>query len=75
MAKPSVEVVESVASIVAADPKELEAVLYRTIDPQALNRLFDGRGDTDGFVQFAFAGCRVTVEADGDVFVTERDGP
>jgi len=74
MEKPSVELVERVASTVGTAPKELEAVLYETVDPQALNRLFDGRDGTDGFVQFVFADCEVTVTAGGDVIVTELDG-
>jgi len=74
MEKPSVELVERVASTVGTAPKELEAVLYETVDPQALNRLFDGRDGTDGFVQFVFADCEVTVTASGEVLVTGLDG-
>lgn len=69
MTKPSAEVVEAVAAEKRTEPNELEAMLFEAIDPHALDTLFDGRSTAEGFVQFAFADCRVVVTDSGDVTV------
>lgn len=48
------------------------APLYNTIDPDALNRLFDGK-QTTGTVVFTHADCHVTVAADGQISVSRTD--
>lgn len=68
-------VVGAVAEATDADLLALEPRLYEVIDPDALDRLFDGKGST-GEVEFRMAGCTVSVHADGRVVVVppERAG-
>ena len=65
-------VVLAVAEATGEDPIELPP-LYDTVDPDALNELFDsdapGAERVDGHVEFAYADCDVTVRADGRVTV------
>ena len=65
-------VVLAVAEATGDDAMELPP-LYDAIDPDALNKLFDsdvlGADRRDGSVEFAYAGCDVTVRADGRVTV------
>ncbi|NHN48423.1 hypothetical protein G9464_12580 [Halostella sp. JP-L12] len=62
----------AVAEAIGDDPLELPP-LYDAIDPDALNKLFDssafGAERGDGTVEFAYAGCDVSVRADGRVTV------
>lgn len=67
----SVTVVELVAAETGLDPLELPP-LGNTVDPEALDRLFADGAATEASAQFRFAGCRVSVSADGMVTV-ERD--
>ena len=66
-------VVLAVAEATGDDPLELPP-LYDTIDPDALNKLFDsstgGAVGRSGRVEFAYAGCDVSVRADERVAVT-----
>ena len=63
-------VVLAVADATGDDPMELPP-LYDTVDPDALNRLFEDRTDgterLGGSFEFAYADCDVTVRADGTV--------
>lgn len=62
----SVAVVEAVAERRGVDPLELPAI-WESIDPDALDKLFET--DTAGpfSVSFEAAGCRVTVHDDGRI--------
>ena len=77
-------VVSAVARAVDTDPLRLEP-LATVVDPDALERLVAGGDDGDesegradgGAVSFTMAGCRVVVDAGGDIAVTcpdESDG-
>lgn len=72
----STTVVEAVTEIVGEDVLAGDRVLYDVIDPDALNRVFEGRdgsGATDARIVFELRGCRVEVRADGDHVVHEPD--
>lgn len=71
----SVFVVETVQSIAESGRDLSDEPLYDSIDPDALDRLFEphDRGLRDGGrVTFSFAGHRVTVQGDGSVFVSPQ---
>jgi hypothetical protein len=71
----SQRVITAVAEKTGKKPTEV-GPLYHVIDPDALDRLFSATGGgsrAQGFVEFAFAGCDVTVSGSGDVEVCERD--
>ncbi|TYL38986.1 hypothetical protein CV102_10485 [Natronococcus pandeyae] len=69
----SQRVVRAVAIEIDADPLEMEP-LYDVIDSEALNALFEptkrDATRSTGTVAFRYAGCAVTVHADGGVEVT-----
>lgn len=74
---PSRSVIRAVAGVQGTDPTELQP-LYEAIDPDALDRVFDGtqgrsRPLADGAVSFRFAACQVTVRADGRTVVEPDD--
>lgn len=55
-------VARAVASAADADPKEMKP-LYESVDPEALENLFDDeRGRWPGCVSFLHAGYRVVIE-------------
>jgi hypothetical protein len=66
-------VVLAVAEATGDDAMELPP-LYDTVDPDALNELFDsstgGAVGRSGRVEFTYAGCDVTVHADERVAVS-----
>ena len=69
-------VVSAVAQAVDTDPAQLEP-LANVIDPDVLERLVaddgsEGRAD-GGALAFTMAGCRVVVDAGGDIAVTCPD--
>lgn len=68
----SQRVVRAVAAETDAEPLEMEP-LYDVIDPEGLNALFEptkcGPTRSAGTVTFRYAGCAVTVHADGGVEV------
>ncbi|GAB7008177.1 hypothetical protein JCM31271_01200 [Halorubrum trueperi] len=69
---PSLCVVEAVAEATETDPKELQP-LYEAIDPDALNQFFESPHQfRSGHILFRFAGCNVTVDADGWIAVSSR---
>lgn len=70
----STTVVERVAARIGVAPEELEPRLHDVVDADALDRLFDVRGDgpAEGTVVFRYAGCRVVVRASGEVEVSPR---
>ncbi|NHN48424.1 hypothetical protein G9464_12585 [Halostella sp. JP-L12] len=65
-------VVLAVADATGDDPLELPP-LFDTVDPDALDKLFadriDGTERLGGRFEFAYAGCEVSVHADGTVDV------
>ncbi|WP_081443508.1 HalOD1 output domain-containing protein [Haloterrigena turkmenica] len=70
----SVAVVEAIAAATDRSPLEVEP-LYDTIDPEALNELFNNVGSQSrarGRITFVHCGYEVTVEDTGDVTVDER---
>lgn len=69
---PSMQVVKAVADHEGTDPVGLVEPLYDTIDPDALDALFDGPSDRHGKITFRYHGYRVTVHSDGRVDVTDR---
>lgn len=66
----STRVVERVATFKGTDSVELDP-LYEAIDPDALNRLFTNASGASrgGQISFAYCGCEVIVEDDGQVVV------
>ena len=61
----------TISSVFEVDPADLET-LSESIEPDALNALFghwqrDGARAGDGSISFPFAGCTVTVHADGEL--------
>lgn len=68
---PSEAVVETVANLEGREPLGLEPPLYRVIDPDALDALFDSSaGDPSQSktrVAFDYLGYRVVVEDDATV--------
>lgn len=74
---PTEAVVRAVSSVVGSPETELDPI-YETIDPDALDALFDGgwcatSHDGGGYVVFDYEGHRVCVERDGTVVVHERE--
>lgn len=73
-------VVDEVANVLNADPLDLDP-LYETIDPEALDSLFQSSSETGavGRVEFEYEDCLVTVFDTGDVTVIPqgsiRDSP
>mgnify|MGYP006293503137 CR=1 FL=1 len=62
-------IVEATTDVTGADPLDLPP-LYDAVDPDALEVLCDC-DDADGpLVEFAYAGCGITVRGDGSVRVT-----
>lgn len=70
-------VIREVAEAIDTDPRRMRP-LYETIDPDALDRLFDpisaeSREFETSHVTFRFEGCDVTAFADGRVVVSPPD--
>lgn len=66
----STKVVERVAAFKGTESVELDP-LYEAINPDALNHLFTNPNGADrsGRITFAYCGCEVVVEDDGQVLV------
>lgn len=74
----SVAVVEAVARAIGVPPNDMATRLYDVVDPDALERVFESRGDermrVGGRVTFSLGGRLVVVDgADRRVLVYERD--
>ncbi len=69
---PSEAVLRAVQTAAGVDLAESDERLVDVVDTDALDDLFDPAAP-DGRVEFAFCGCRVTVESDGHVRVTPDD--
>lgn len=70
---PTVAVVEAVAAATDRDPTDLP-LLQRTVDPDALDALFDGEAGPDRSVclSFTYAGAKVTLGDNGQVTAHPR---
>ncbi|ELZ18507.1 hypothetical protein C477_10588 [Haloterrigena salina JCM 13891] len=73
----SIRVVREVAAHDGVDPMDLSPPLFRSVDPAALDALFEptyAESARDGRVTFAYDGKQVTVDSDGEVRIdSERD--
>lgn len=70
----STAVIEAVAAVAGVDPSRTRVPLARSINPDALDQLFDRRGDDpddDAQVVFSVWDLTVIVHADGNIFVHE----
>lgn len=67
----SVTVVRAIAAHEGVDPMDLSPPLFRSLDPAALDSLFEPTtgGVRSGSVAFTYDGKRVTVESSGEVTV------
>lgn len=70
----STAVVEAVADAVGTTPLDVEPPLYRVVDPDALNDLFDAGRDADSpvTISFTYADCEVSVSGRGEIVVQPR---
>ena len=66
----------AVSSVVDEDPYDLD-LLAEHVDPDALNAMVahwsGGHPGPDAAITFTYAGCSVTVSADGEVVIDPRD--
>lgn len=72
----STTVVAAVADAEGVPPTDVNPPLYRVVDPDALNRLFETKWDSseDGpHVSFTYSGYEVTIRGAGDVVVRSPD--
>lgn len=72
-APPSEKVVEAVADLEGREPLRLEPPLFRVIDPDALDALYESAEDDsltpNPRVTFEYLGYRVIVDTDAEVTV------
>jgi hypothetical protein len=68
---PSTAVVLTVSTALGVHPTGLPPLLS-AVDPDAVDRLVrhDGAADARAVIDFSYADCRVTVDADGEVVVS-----
>jgi hypothetical protein len=67
---PSIAVVETVAAITGDEPTAIDP-LTESINPDAMDRLVEpATPRSDLSVTFAYNGCTVTAESNGDITVT-----
>lgn len=65
----SATVVSAIAELTESDPGSIKP-LYKVIDPDALERLFN---QDQGHIRFTYNGCDVAISADGVVHVSHSD--
>ncbi|WP_265108371.1 HalOD1 output domain-containing protein [Halosolutus halophilus] len=65
----SMRIIEALATAQHVPPEELELPLYHTVDPEALDRLFDADPATDLRVTFEYADHTVQVRSGGRVSI------
>lgn len=72
----STTVVTEVAAAKDVSPVNMQPPLYEAIDPSALDDLFSDRNGVSsvGKVTFRYDGFEVTVESNGEVTLSEKDG-
>ncbi|MFW6382732.1 MAG: HalOD1 output domain-containing protein [Haloferacaceae archaeon] len=69
---PSTTILDAVVDVVGEDRLATEPPLYRHVDPDALDRLFEPTARSErgqGSVTFTFAGCRIVLCSSGDIYV------
>lgn len=64
----SLSVIEALAAETGTDPIELEP-LYHTVDPEALDQLFQDDATGEARVTFEYGGRTVDVRSDGTIIV------
>ena len=64
----SLRVVEALADATDTTPSELDP-LYNTVDPEALDRLFQPDSSDDIRVTFEYGDARVEIRGDGTIMV------
>lgn len=64
-------IVDAIADIEGVPPEKLEPPLYHTIDPTALERLFEGPSVVS--IRFEYGEYTVTARNDGTVAVDRRE--
>lgn len=78
-AKLSTAVTHALADVMGRDVTEAGFVLFDTIDPDALDRLFspscESDGRSPGHVAFTVDDHKVTVYSTGEIVVTPPSGP
>ncbi|MFC5971136.1 HalOD1 output domain-containing protein [Halomarina salina] len=77
--KLSTILVHRLADLMGTDVRRAERVLYESIDPVSLDRLFqqrhDGSARYDGLTRFRVDGYAVVITADGRIEITPHDPP
>ena len=68
---PSIAVVEEIAARRGVEPTDLDVVLYDSVDPEALDRLFLEQQTIDMEATLDVAEYRVTVRSDGSLLVRD----
>lgn len=66
---PTLSVVTAVSELNGVDPSDAPPIT-ESVDPEALDRLFDGRDS--GTVTFEYGGYEVVVSADGRIRIRDR---
>lgn len=73
-AKLTTTLVHALADVMDRDVTDAGSLLYDSVDPNAIDRIFSPTGDgsprAPGHVAFVVDGYRVTVYSDGDVVIT-----
>lgn len=74
---PSIAIVEAIAAIEEVSPNDVGFTLYDSVDPEALDTLFDERADTtrretDVIAEFHVSDYTVKVASDGALTVSAR---
>lgn len=69
----SAAVVRAVADATDAELRDLDP-LYDTVDPEALNALFEDPDSAPAAVSFEYHGCVVSVRGHGEVVLTDATG-
>lgn len=71
----SEKVVDAVAEREGVDPVDLDPRLYRVVDPDALDQLFQSsqRTDADLEIAFTYSDYEVVVRSDGELTVTDAN--
>lgn len=66
-------VIDAIAAVEGTRPTELAPPLYDVVDPEALDKVFDGKASL-GKVVFNYNSYEVRVDADGHVAVKDHSG-
>lgn len=72
---PSEAVLRSLAAVTGVDQLEIEPPLYESIDPDALDQLFESAQSDDLHVSFAHSDHRIIIDGNGDLSIQEVARP